>query len=385
MGNRQAARMRKVAAAPSTTSIWTATAPLRQETELTKNESADICVVGAGIAGLTVAYLLLREGKSVVILEKNKIGRGETSHTSAHLSNEMDATYVEIERMHGRKRAKLAAQSHGAAISLIESIVEEEHIDCDFERVDGYLFAGGKDSENELREEFQAAERAGVNVTQLKDFTFGLRLGPCLQFPQQAQFHPLRYLAGLTGAIIRRGGKIYSGAEAGEFKNAKNQSEVKTKNGHRVVSEALVMATNTPVNDLVKIHTKQAAYRTYIVGMPVKGSIPKALYWDTEDPFHYARLVKVRDAEGTHECLIVGGEDHKTGQDDDSEERYAQLQAWAQNIFPGLGKPEWRWSGQIMDTVDGLGFTAKIRARITFTSRPAIAGWALRTARLQAY
>src|SRR5436305_2409669 len=153
--------IRKAETAPSTISIWNATAPLPQEIELTKNESADICVVGAGIAGLTVAYLLLREGKSVVVLQKDKIGRGETSHTSAHLSNQMDATYVEIERMHGRKGAKLAAQSHGAAVSLIESIVEEEHIDCDFERVDGYLFAGGKDSEKDLLEEFQAAERAG--------------------------------------------------------------------------------------------------------------------------------------------------------------------------------------------------------------------------------
>jgi heterodisulfide reductase subunit A-like polyferredoxin len=136
----------------SSLSIWSATAPASSAPALNQNVRADVCVVGAGIAGLTTAYLLAREGKSVVVVEKNKVGQGETSHTSAHLSNEIDASYRKIESLHGEKGAHLTAQSHSSAITRIESIVATEHIDCGFERVDGYLFLGLKDSEKDLHD-----------------------------------------------------------------------------------------------------------------------------------------------------------------------------------------------------------------------------------------
>src|SRR5439155_21219958 len=111
-----------------------------------------------------------------------------------------------------------------------------------------------------------------------------------------------------------------------------------------------------PVNDLVAIHNKQAPYLTYVVGLPVpRGSVPKALYWDTLDPYHYVRLQPAADG-GTRDLLIVGGEDHKTGQADDAAERYARLIAWARERFPVNGKGEYHWSGQVMETIDGLAF-----------------------------
>src|SRR5207244_2346777 len=152
---------------------------------------------------------------------------------------------------------------------------------------------GSKDSDTSLREEFDAASRAGIKVKQLEHGPFDLRLGPCLQFRQQAQFHPLRYLGGLAKAIKRMRGRIYSGTEAQEIKGGKT-AEIKTKSRKKISAGSVVVATNTPVNDWVKMHTKQAAYRTYIIGIPVPiDSIPKALYWDTEDPFHYVRVLRV--------------------------------------------------------------------------------------------
>src|ERR1035437_7344593 len=139
---------------------------------------------------MTTAYLLAREGKSVVVLDKKQIGRGETSHTTAHLSNFLDETYTEIEHLHGSRGAQLAAESHTSAIGQIESIVAEEKIKCDFERLDGYLFLAPDDSEKKLEDELNAAQRAGLQVECLKRGPAGLKLGPCLRFPQQAQFHP---------------------------------------------------------------------------------------------------------------------------------------------------------------------------------------------------
>ena len=101
--------------------------------------------------------------------------------------------------------------------------------------------------------------------------------------------------------------------------------------------------TNSPINDWVAIHTKQAPYRTYVIaGRVPRGSVPDALYWDTLDPYHYVRL-QPGDAEG--DWLIVGGEDHKTGQTDDAEQRAGEARSWARSLVPALGKIEYSLVG----------------------------------------
>jgi glycine/D-amino acid oxidase-like deaminating enzyme/nitrite reductase/ring-hydroxylating ferredoxin subunit len=340
-------------------SIWPTTTKIPGNYCLEENLRADVCIIGAGIAGLTTAYLLAREGKSVAVLDKNFIGGGETANTTAHLSSFPDATYREIERLHGVEGSRLAAQSYTAAIAQIETIVAEEEIDCDFERLDAYLFLAEGDSESNLHAEYEATNRAGVSVNELTTAPINLDLGPCVHFPNQAQFHPLKYLSGLAVAIKRLGGHIYSDTEALEMKGGKTAA-VKTKNGATVSAGSIVVATNTPVNDCVKMHTKQAAYRTYAIGIIVEpDSIPKALYWDTADPFHYVRLQRIRDGNKIHDVLIIGGEDHKTGQADDAEERFSRLEAWARRLFPGTTDAQYRWSGQIIDSMDGLAFIGR--------------------------
>jgi glycine/D-amino acid oxidase-like deaminating enzyme len=204
----------------STPSVWVATASIIRSSTLDKNTNADVCVVGAGIAGMTSAYLLAREGKSVVVVDKNGISRGETAYTTAHLSSEIDASYRKIVQLHGEKGAQLAAQSYTAAISEIESIVTSEKIECEFERLDGYLFLAHEDSEKKLVEEFEATQRAKLDVVRLDRPPFSLKLGPCLRFPRQAQFHPLKYMAGLARSFKRAGGRLYGKTEAKEIKGA---------------------------------------------------------------------------------------------------------------------------------------------------------------------
>jgi glycine/D-amino acid oxidase-like deaminating enzyme/nitrite reductase/ring-hydroxylating ferredoxin subunit len=341
----------------TTTSVWMATAAISPRPALTKDITADVCVVGAGIAGLTTAYLLANEGKSVVVLDDGQIAGGETSRTTAHLVNALDDRYYELESMHGEKGARMAAESHTAAIDRIEAIIAKEKIDCDFERLDGFLFVPPGDSTDVLDKEIEAAHRAG-----LKDVRRVARApldnfdtGPSLLFPRQAQFHPLKYLDGLAQAFEKKGGRIFNQTHAEEFKSG-SPAQVKTSKGPVVSADAIVVATNTPVNDWVAIHTKQAAYRTYVLGLRVpKGSVTKALYWDTPDPYHYVRL---QNANG-HDVLIVGGEDHKTGQADDAVERFERLEAWTRERFPMAENVEFNWSGQIMEPVDSLAFIGR--------------------------
>lgn len=341
----------------ATTSIWMANTEIPSRPALTKDISADVCVVGAGIAGLTTAYLLAKEGRSVVILDDGPIASGETSRTTAHLASALDDRYYEIESMHGEKGARLAAQSHTAAIDRIEAIVAEESIDCDFERVDGYLFVPPGESSDVLSRELEAAHSAGLTGVELiaRAPLGQFETGPCLRFPRQAQFHPLKYLAALSRAIEKEGGIIFNMTHATEFLDG-TPSRVKISKGPQVSSGAIVVATNSPVNDWVTIHTKQAAYRTYVIGMVVpKQTVTKALYWDTPDPYHYVRL---QEAKG-HDVLLVGGEDHKTGQADDAGERFSRLETWTRERFPTVGEIEFRWSGQVMESIDGLAFIGR--------------------------
>jgi glycine/D-amino acid oxidase-like deaminating enzyme/nitrite reductase/ring-hydroxylating ferredoxin subunit len=348
--------------------VWLATSREIPAHALAKKIEADVCIVGGGIAGLTTAYLLSREGKSVVLIDKSPIGRaGETANTTAHLSNVLDASCREIEKMHGSKGAQLAAQSHTAAIAEIESIVTEEEIDCDFERLDGYLFLAGKESQEDFEREWQAALRAGLPVEKLNRSPFDFEFGPCLRFAQQAQFHPLKYLSGLARAIKRAGGRLFSDTEAKEIKGGA-RATIKTNHRATISAAAVVVATNTPVNDWVKMHTKQAAYRSYAIGaLLAPDSFPKGLFWDTEDPFHYVRRQRIAIKGRTQDLLIVGGEDHKTGQEQKRDERdgpsiedpYQRLIAWARAHFPGVGEVAYRWSGQIMESMDGLAFIGR--------------------------
>ncbi|HEX8650502.1 MAG TPA: FAD-dependent oxidoreductase [Pyrinomonadaceae bacterium] len=355
----------------NTVSIWMATADVPSgSSALAEDTRADVCVVGAGIAGMTTAYLLAREGKSVVVLDDGPVGAGMTERTTAHLSNAIDDRYYEIERLHGERGARLTAASHTAAIDRIEQIVTDEGIDCDFERLDGFLFTGAHRSKKELDDELKAAHRAGIDgVERVRRAPIeAFDTGAALRFPRQGQFHPLKYLAGLARAIRRDGGRIYTETHASKIEGGDN-ARIETENGATVSARWVVVATNTPVNDLFAIHTKQAPYLTYVIGARVaRGTVPKALYWDTLDPYHYVRIQSMAEegeARGAgdegrgYDVLIVGGEDHKTGQKHDAKRRYARLEKWARKRFPVMEEIEFRWSGQVMETIDGVAFIGR--------------------------
>src|SRR2546423_1024833 len=242
----------------STVSVWMATTEDSFETgPLERDMKADVCVVGAGIAGMTTAYLLARAGKSVVVLDDGPIGGGMTGRTTAHLVTAFDDRYFQLEYLHGEKGSRLAAESHAAAIDQIERIVREEKIDCEFERLDGYLFVPPGESKQILDRELKAAHRAGLTDIEMVGQApiESYDTGKALRFPRQAQFHPLKYLAGLARAIEREGGRIYNQTHAGKIDGG-DTARIETATESIVSADAVVVATNTPVNDLFAIHTK---------------------------------------------------------------------------------------------------------------------------------
>jgi glycine/D-amino acid oxidase-like deaminating enzyme/nitrite reductase/ring-hydroxylating ferredoxin subunit len=328
-------------------------------------EPVDVVVIGGGIAGLTTAYLVSKSGKKVVVIEDGYIGSGETGRTTAHITHALDDRYYNLEQRHGLDGAHLAADSHTAAINLIESIVKEENINCDFERLDGFLFLDPSDSKESLDKELEVTHRVGINTTEIVERAplQSFNTGSCIRFPNQAQFQPLKYLRSLSQAIIKNGGQIYTETHAQEV----TSDGIKTMNDYAVKAKNIVVATNAPIIDKTsKIYDKQDAYRTYVIGARIKKeAIPTALYWDTGNqnsdnlvaPYHFVRIQKI-DRDENYDLLIVGGEDHQTGNfssDNDIEKRYSQLESWAKDRFPIEGI-EYKWSGQVMEPQDSIAF-----------------------------
>jgi glycine/D-amino acid oxidase-like deaminating enzyme/nitrite reductase/ring-hydroxylating ferredoxin subunit len=350
-------------------SLWEATDATGVLSPLRENIAVDVAIVGAGIAGLSVAYTLARAGRSVAVIDDGLIGRGMTARTTAHLVTALDDRYYDLEKYFGEDGATMAAQSHGAAVDRVEQIVREESIECDFERVDGYLFEPPNESLKNLEKEFEACRRSGLAVewvkrAPIKDFD----THRAIQFPRQGQFHPLKYLRGLADAIGRRGGRIFTGSKVVAAEGG-DEAHVKTEEGFSVRAQSVVVATNSPINDRYVIHTKQAPYTTYVVGLRVpRGAVTRALFWDTAEragmetgvgsvPYHYVRVAN-GDHEG-EEILIVGGEDHKSGQADDAEMRFERLEGWARARWPQAREVAFHWSGQVMEPVDGMGFIGR--------------------------
>jgi len=344
--------------------------------KLDKNISVDVVVVGSGIAGLSTAYNLAKIGKSVGVLEDGYIGSGETGHTTAHITHALDDRYFNLEKIFGIEATILAAESHTSAINFIEKVVSEEKIDCDFERLDGYLFLGLGDDKKTLNKELEATHRVGINTELVPNAPLtSLDLGPCLRFPNQAQFHPLKYLQGLSKSILDRNGKIFTETHVQDVSN----NEVTTDDGFKVGAKQIVIATNAPIVDKVsKIYDKQSPYRTYVVGALIrKGTVPKALFWDTGNnnsknafqPYHYVRTQdlesngdgssiinsRIDNKDSSYELLIIGGEDHKTGYENDIEARHTRLIDWAKQRFP-IEDIVYKWSGQVMEPLDSLAF-----------------------------
>ncbi|MFE3847017.1 FAD-dependent oxidoreductase [Flavobacterium sp. LB3P45] len=334
--------------------------------KLNQNIDTDILVIGGGIAGLTTAYCLAKEGRKVILVEDGFIASGETGRTTAHLTCALDDRYFELEKTFDEHTAKLAASSHMAAIEWFADTIKHHKINCHFKRVDGYLFLHPSDTKETLEKEYEATKRAGL-ITEMLDSVPSIAAEKgkrCLKFADQAQFHILLYIKGLASAFIKLGGEIFTQTKAENI-----TTEGATANGFKVKANHIVVATNTPINDWVKIHTKQWPYRTYVIAAKVpKGKLPYALWWDTGDysskwlakPYHYVRL---EEFDEQYDILIAGGEDHRTGQADEEnikeEDRYAKLEKWTKKHFPAIGAIEFKWSGQVMEPLDSLAFIGK--------------------------
>ncbi len=284
----------------------------------------------------------------------------DTGHTSVHLTIVTDTRLTELVNRFGRNHAQAVWDAGLAAIATIDDVVREQKIDAGFEWLDGYLHAPLNEATS------QEAERLQEDATIARDLGFDAEYvetvpqvnGLGIRFADQARIHPRSYLAGVAKAFVALGGRIYEHSAADEF--CDDPQAVKVA-GHTVRCEDVVIATHNPLVGLAGLagatlfQTKLALYTSYVVaGRAPKGVISDALWWDTSDPYHYLRVEPHRD----FDVVIFGGDDHKTGQQDNTAGCYRRLEERIRAIVPQVELTH-RWSGQVIETPDGLPYIGR--------------------------
>jgi glycine/D-amino acid oxidase-like deaminating enzyme/nitrite reductase/ring-hydroxylating ferredoxin subunit len=340
-----------------TTPYWSASASFPRFARLDADTRADVVVVGAGITGLTTAYQLAEAGRSVVVIDRGRSASVDTGHTSAHLTMVTDTRLSALADQLGRSHAQAVWDAGLAGLARIDDIVRRHEIACKFGWVEGYLHLRpgetGPEDVRDLERDAELAAELGFDAAFVDQTP--LVGTPGTRVDGQARIHPRRYLAGLARAIVAAGGRIHEHTVAEEFSDAPLSV---TANGHRISCGDIVIATHNPLvgvagtTGAMLFQTKLALYSSYVVaGRVAKGAVPDVLLWDTADPYRYFRVDPHRD----YDIVILGGEDHKTGQATDTEERYARLERVLAALVPGVELSH-RWSGQVIETPDGLPY-----------------------------
>lgn len=346
-----------MSAIDTATTYWSSSTSFPRFPKLAGNTTADVVVIGGGITGLTTAFLLAKADKRVVVLDRRRCASIDTGHTSAHLTMVTDARLPDLVKRFGRDHAQAVWDAGLAAIAQIDQNIREREIEARFAWVDGYLHApvnddtgGGTDG---FDDEVALAQELGFDASRADVVPVMSR--PGVRFDGQARMHPRQYLAGLAKAVVALGGRIFEQSPVEEFEESPRAVKV---NGQTIACEDVVIATHNPVVGFsgmaaaTLFQTKLALYTSYVVaGRVPRGTVPDALWWDTADPYHYLRVEPHRD----HDVVIFGGEDHKTGQEPDTDACYGRLEQRLKAILPDVVLTH-RWSGQVIETPDGLPY-----------------------------
>lgn len=340
-----------------TNSPWTSTVEERVYPRLDQSLAVDVAIIGAGVTGVTAARFLKNAGLKVALVESRRVGKGETGKTTAHLTQSLDTRYHTLISRFGIDGAKAVAASQEVAINRIAGFVEELHIDCQFDRLPGYLFAEDEGAAGELAKEEEAAARIGLGVEPVTSLPLPFPVVRGLRFPNQAQLHPRRYLLGLADGIDGDGCHIFEDTQVLDIKDEDQGQECSVVTEWGVLrARNVIVASHVPIPKNLLLDTKLAAYRTYAVAVALPEDGPKGLFWDTASPYHYIRWQRVNGV-----CtLMVGGEDHKVGEGDDTREPFRRLEEYvASHLGQTVKDTDFRWSGQIIEPADGLPYIGR--------------------------
>lgn len=352
--------------------VWLKTEPYSHRpkfSKLSKDLKTDVCIVGSGISGVSIAYELVTRGVNVTMIEAREVLSGETGRTSGHLANALDDGYTVIASKHGQSKAKINADSHTWALNRVGEISKQLGIDCEYRQLPGYQvsqYPTGNPKHDEevkgLKQEVAKAKELGINATfqegyAIKGWDGKIDQRDAAIFTHQATFHPTKYLVGILKWLAKQPNfecythtRMMSCEEKGILTT--KEVQVKTLDGCTITCKDAVEATCIPLQKLSVI-AEMEYYRTYCVAIRVpKNSYEDCLIYDEADPYHYVRFT---ECDAKDDYLVIGGCDHKVGQEP-PEGRYEELEKWVRDRFTQAGTVDYKWSGQINEPIDHMAF-----------------------------
>ena len=325
--------------------------------KLTKNLSVDIAIVGGGITGITAGYLLRKEGLKVAILEAGNILNGTTGHTTAKITAQHGLIYDELIQHFGEEKARLYYQSADNALNFVKKTIQEKSIDCDFSEEDAFIYSITDEYASKIQKEADAYQTLGIDGSLLTSIPFDIPVKNALMMKGQAQFHPLKYLKQLVLDFIEAGGLIFEQTTATDIEDG-DDPKIITREGHRVSCKYVISASHFPFFDGMGLYfTRMYAERSYIIGVKTKRPFPGGMYISADDPTRSLRYTPVNG----EPLVLIGGENHKTGQGPDTMLHYLALEAFAEKTL-GIEEYVYRWSAQDLITLDKVPYIGPVTA-----------------------
>jgi len=334
---------------PRLSSLWLESAERAERPALGGDLAVDVCVIGAGISGLSAALEVSRRGASVAVLEARRVASGASGYNTAKLSSLHGLTYSKLERSLGPELARMYGEANERGIERIRAVAAEHGIDCDLREKPNLVYTESAEERGQIEDEVDAAVRAGLPARLVHETDLPYPVAAAVLFDGQAEFHPVKYLEGLARVLAERDVRVFEGTLA-ESVNAGSPCRVRTAGGATVTAGAVVVATHLPFLDRGLYFARCHPERSYVVAAPFHGEAAReGMYLSTESPAHSIRSHALNGVT----WLLVGGESHKTGQGD-AAERYRRLEDWARERF-GID-PVLRWATQDQMPADGVPF-----------------------------
>ncbi|MEM7768967.1 MAG: FAD-dependent oxidoreductase [Cyanobacteria bacterium P01_A01_bin.37] len=337
-------------------SFWVASTLPSSYPSLEQDVSVDVAIVGGGLVGITAAKLLKQAGKTVAVIEADRIASGVSGHTTAKLTALHQLIYADLVEEVGTDKAQVYADSNQAAIEKVSALVQAENIDCDFSRQDAYTFARTQDNVGKIEAEVKAASKLGLPVDYVSGVDLPFEIAGAIKLPNQAQFHPRKYILHLAGTLAGEGSHVFEQTRVITV-NGENPCRVMTEHGGTVIAQDVIIATNLPILDQGLFFAKSYPKRSYLIGAyidPTKA--PTGMFIGIGQTYRSIRTTPTDDG---RVLLLMGGEGHKVGDADDTNERYQRLVNDLKTDF-GVDAVDYRWSSQDMVSFDKLPYIGRL-------------------------
>lgn len=334
-------------------SYWVESTPQTNYPKIEKDFDTDVLIIGGGITGIVTAYMLSNSNLSVSIVEADRMAMGVTANTTAKITSQHDLLYDYLLNSFGFDTAKGYLDSNEEAIKIIEDIVKKENIDCDFSPQDAYVYTCDKSNIQKIVDEVSAVTSIGLKAEYVTECPLPFKIEAAIKFPNQAQFHPRKYLLSLLQILEKRNVDILENSKVIDIKHVKDRYEVYV-NANKITTKYLVMACHYPIKNFPGMYfIKMYQDSSYAIGVELEKDIFDGMYISCDTPTASFRNAPYDNGK---KLLIVGGSEHKTGATDvNIDDSYTNLENYIKSIYP-KAKIKYRWMTEDCVTLDKIPY-----------------------------